>query len=196
LRVKLQIALRSLPMLHKFKKILKQSFARKVTIYKLNHGNIYGVQTSINKLSQYFLEWKQGHIPSVIKENPTLFGSYLAGLIDGDGYIHQKHNQDRMIPQLLIEISGPKPLLEIKECVEKFTHCKVGFRKRKDERCFETYFYVTHKNSSFIQKYILPHISLTYKKDLLYFHIQKIDFSNKALINKHLNFSTYNGPVV
>lgn len=177
MRLNLTIASKSLPMAYEFQRILSSKFSRVVNVRKVPNKNSYVIQTSINRLYPTLKNWINYALPQEIKSNVTLFGAYLGGLIDGDGHVKLKNNKDRKLKQVLVSITGPVKILNVKECIERFTNSKVNFSKVKGANCFETYFYVTYKNSEFLFKRVMPHIQMSYKNERLRSHINKINMS-------------------
>jgi len=167
IRLILGVALKSLPMAKKFQEILEKYFNRKINIRKRSNKNLYLMQTSINKIYFIFKNWKKGRIPYEIKKNPSLFGAYLAGLIDGDGHIKLKKNKDRRLYQLYISISDERKAIALKNLIKKFMKCGAHIYKYKKKNCYDTCFYITYKNLIFLEKYILPHLTIPYKTERL-----------------------------
>ena len=107
-------------------------------------------------------------LPKSIQKNQRLFGAYMAGLIDGDGFIQIKNNsQHRIIPQGIIKIASNGPLMTIKALVEYHIGCKVHFEFDKRSKAVDTCFYISKKSINFIQEQIYPHIELPHKKERL-----------------------------
>ncbi len=176
IRLSLGVAQRSLPMAITFQRILFEKFNKKVNVRKVPNKNLYSIQTSINRVANIFQNWNS-NLPETIKSNKSLFGAYLAGLIDGDGTIHLKNNKDRKLKQLRIEICGPEKLIEVKLLIERYTKSKVHFVKYRNRNCYDTAFYVTYKNLIFLEENVFPHIMLTYKKDKFILHTERLKAS-------------------
>lgn len=171
-RIMLNLAVseKSLPMLMAFQDGLSTKFNRKLEIRK-NYRGYFEMKTTINRLFFIFKKWDNYQIDREIEEDPLLFGSYLAGLIDGDGYIKLKKNKDRRLGQLCVQISGPQKLVKIKEILERYTSAKVHFQKYKGKNCYDTVFYVTYKSIPFLKSFVIPNIKLKYKSDRLKWYI-------------------------
>ncbi len=175
IRVHLTVAKRSLPMALKFQRILLHSLNRNVCIWKQKGVNLYSIQTSVNKFGNLFLDWKRD-IPKEIQKSPALFGSYLGGLIDGDGHIKIKRNTgDRIISQCVIKIADSRPLEIVKSLVEKYMKCGVHFEYDKRGKGVLTSFYVSNKNIEYVKKLVYPHIAIPHKTKTLkkYFEMKE-----------------------
>lgn len=164
IRLMFVVSKKSLPMLQAFRDIFHKKFDRNLNIRNRKNGQ-FELATSINKIYHIFRDWKRYNLDESIENSPSLFGSYLAGLIDGDGCVKFKNNKDRKINQLMIAISGPEKLFKVKELLETFTSCKVHFYKYKTANCYDTGFYVTYKNLEFMRDFVTPCIRLKYKKN-------------------------------
>jgi hypothetical protein len=160
------VSKKSLLMLKRCQFILEKELNRKLNI-RQNKNGYFRMETCVNKTP--WLIMNNYEIPSEIKKSSSLFGAYLAGVIDGDGHIHIKNNKDRKIPQCAVKIASAEPLREIKRLTEKHMGCSVNFEFTKNERGqgYKTYFYVSYKNFDFIEKYLLPYIQLEHKKERL-----------------------------
>lgn len=168
IRLILSIASISIPMALKFKEILFNHFNRTVNLRKRPNKNLYVIQTSINKDWHIFEKWAKQKIPSEIKSNPLLFSAYLAGIIDGDGHIQIKHNiQDRVIPQCVIKITSGYPLIDIKVLLKQYFNCDTHFTYEKRSKAVYTCFYVSNKNILLVERYILPHLIISHKINIL-----------------------------
>lgn len=173
-RLNLTVAEKSLPMAKKFQEILEKYFYRRINIRKRHNLNLYVMQTSINKIYFIFKNWKKGKIPKKIKENKFLFGAYLAGLIDGDGHIKFKKNKDRILHQSYVSISDERKSIILKNLIKKYMKCGAHIYEYKKKNCYDTCFYITYKNSMFLEKFVLPHLTIPYK-------IEKINNYNKKI---------------
>ncbi len=168
LRLRLAVAESSLRMAVKFQRILLNSLGKNVNIRKDRKRNLYTLETSVNRLGKTFQRWKE-KIPEEIKQDITLFGAYLGGLIDGDGHIKIKNNiKDRIVPQCVIIIASSSPLEDVKRLVEKFFGCKVHFEYDHQSRGVSTCFYVSNKNISLIESYVFGNLSLKHKIETLF----------------------------
>ena len=163
IRINLHVAHKSLPMIIKFQEIFLKYFNRRVNIRKVPNKNAYVIQTSINRIYYIFKEWEKGQIPIEINNNPSLFGAYLAGLIDGDGYVKLKNRKDRKLPQLVVWIANNKPLFIIQNLIKKFMYCGAHISPVKDKNCYQTCFYITHKNLKFFKEFVRPYLTIIYK---------------------------------
>ena len=175
IRLILYVGEKSIPMSIKFKKILFEQFDRNVNIRKVPNKESYVIQTSINKLWPIFKNWNKNIIPPQIKKESNLFGAYLAGLIDGDGHIKIKKNENsRTIPQHVIKIASDRKLKELKKLIELHFNCSVHFENDKRSKAFNTCFYISKKNIKMIMKNTFPHLVLQHKKQRIKNYNEKI----------------------
>ena len=155
-------------MVQKFKVIFLDYFNRDIKIRKKPRKNTYVLETSINNIWYILKKWDKGKIPQEIKGNSTLFGAYLAGLIDGDGHVKIKHNtKDRIIPQCVIRISSDHPLREVRNLIMQHIGCEAHFVYDGRNRGVDTCFYISKKSINFVKDCIYPHIILKHKTDKL-----------------------------
>ena len=168
IRLSLQIGDKSIPMAYKFKQIFFDYFGRTVNLRKIPNKPGHSIQTSINRIRHIIVPWDNYKIPLEIKKTKSLFGAYLAGLVDGDGYIKSKKNQkDRILPQCVVRIASDRPLGVIKRLIEHHLDCRVHFEYSKNSKCVHTCFYISKNNSAFITKYISPHLTIPHKIEAL-----------------------------
>jgi len=166
-RLEFTIGAKSMPMLEKVQDVLLEHFKKRTTIQVRNYKNSYALHTSINRHLTAFLSWEDYKIPAEIKSDAYLFGAYLAGLIDGDGYVKTKHNIDRKRPQSVIKIASDRPLEGISTLIQKYAACKVHFEHNKKNKGVQTCFYVTKKNAKFLKDCVLPNLAITHKIEAL-----------------------------
>ena len=169
---------KSLPMLVEIREILRKKFKRKVKIIKLTRRdrNIFELKTSINSLLPIFdkLEISKKHIPSWIKKDRSLFCSYLAGVIDGDGNIVIKRKSS---PQCIVRITSHSPNPVLLELIKRYLYCIPwiekqvlnykglnGIRKNKGV-AFRHCFCISRKNFRTFKKFVLPFIKIRHKKE-------------------------------
>jgi len=119
--------------------------------------------------------------PTWINNNQSLFGAYLAGLIDGDGDIRIKRKK---YPQCAIRITSCNKEFIIYRLIKKFLKCSVFITKKQKKiffknenrfiygKWFELEFLLSSKNSDFFLSYVLPYIKLNYKQEKLMGHIK------------------------
>lgn len=114
--------------------------------------------------------------PNWVNNSQSLFGAYLAGLIDGDGDIRVKREK---YSQCAIRITSGHREFIILELIKRFLKCSASITKRHrkifyknenrfiDENWFELEFLVSSKNFDFILSHVLPYIKLNYKREKL-----------------------------
>lgn len=164
IRIGLEISIKSITIGLKFKNILLNYFGKSVNLRQRPNKTMLNLQTSINKFWNIFENWSNGKIPEGIKNDKVLFGAYLAGLIDGDGYIQIKNNlKDRVVPQCVIRIASDCPLEDVKRLIENHIKCSVHFEFDRKSKGVNTSFYVSKKSIGFVKNYIYPHLVMPHK---------------------------------
>lgn len=164
IRLGLEIGTKSITMGLKFKNILFNYFGKSVNLRQRQNRTTLSLQTSINKCWNLFKNWNNGKIPEDIKNDKSLFGAYLAGLIDGDGYIKIKKDvADRLIPQCVVRIASGRPLEHIKSLIEEHVKCRVHFEFHKKSKGVNTNFYISKKSIQFVEEYVYPHLVMPHK---------------------------------
>ncbi len=148
-------------------------FNANVKIYKFrSKRNQYSCQFVVNsvidilKTMNIVYKRKDFIPPYWIIENPKFFGSYLAGLIDGDGTVSIKRKK---YPQCRIRILSPVRQNKLSNLIGNFMKCSAFVYEHNAGHttcpCLE--FYVTPKNSAFIKTFVLPYLNLNYKKTMI-----------------------------
>ncbi len=176
IRLSLSVAEKSLPMAKKFQKIFFDSFGRTVNLRKKPDKNLYVIQTSINRLYDLFERWEGGVIPPEICENPSLFGAYLAGYIDGDGSIKlKKHKTKDKYIACVIRIASGKALVDLLELIRFHLNCEAHFYKTYNKKGsgYDNCFHVSSKNFEYVHDYLLPHLALDYKRKKINYYIKE-----------------------
>lgn len=177
--VSLIVSEKSLPMLLKFRELSRELFKRNSKIWKLSKGNYWGMHIRVNNLLRIFedadINFGDPPIPSHwIMKNDGFFGAYLAGVIDGDGNADIKRPK---YPQLLIRITSGKSQTFLAKAIKQKLNCSVNIYHRVADKIlrnqkihgewFELHFLVSSKNYKFVKRYVLPHVEISHKKDLL-----------------------------
>lgn len=184
---------KSLPMVEKVQKIMKEQFKRNVKILsrgKNEYGNnCFYLQTGINRLLPRFslLEINKNFLPKTIMHNKKLFCAYLAGLIDGDGTICIKRPK---YPQCNIRIASEKNSKYLKILIEKFLNCKCWINKvivdslmgkplrKVHGSCFNYNFYLSSKNLKDFKDNVYPFIQIKHKKNIIekFFRMKELSY--------------------
>ena len=171
---RLTVGRKSLPMLYKFQNLSDTLLNRKAKIcyYKSNDYEHYEFHIGIGKILEVFRKLeisfsKPPTPPAWSLGEPQFFGAYLAGVIDGDGNVKYRRPQ---YLQCVIRISSKKPPLELEEAIENLLQCSVCIIK--DRNAYSLEFCISHKNYDFIKNYVLPQLSLAYKKDKILYFLQ------------------------
>jgi len=200
-RLSLDVSEKSLSMLHKSLEIFNKRFNKMVSPYKRKGGtNPYGFQTSVNMLLPEFkkldIKFSQGlRPPNWLFKDIKFFGSYLAGIIDGDGDIRIKRPE---YPQCEIRVTcGSKPII-LERSIEKIFSCSVGLVKvtqkfplkgsnKKYTTVHRLFFNVSSKNNEALKKFVLPYLTIHHKKERLNLILKYLD----KKISKHQLFNLY-----
>jgi hypothetical protein len=174
IRLNLTIGQKSLPMASEFKRILFKRFGRTVNIRKVPNKISYMVQTSINRLYWLFKQWEDKSIPFIISNDSVLFGSYLAGIIDGDGYVKLKKRDGKTFA-CQIKISAGYIHYQLLEQIKFHLGCGAHIEKdvNKKGMGYSHCFLISKKNYRYIQHLILPYIKMPYKKERIKEYIKK-----------------------
>lgn len=178
--VRLVVSPKSLPMLTKFKEISGRIFDRHSKIFKMKTQNHLSFKMGAAQFLKDFviLKIRFGDPPTPpewIKRSPKLFGSYLSGVIDGDGNIEIL--KPKIKPQLAFRIfSGSYPE-ELQRTISDFFKISVSVKRHYRETfigeryvkgyVYVTYFYLNKKDKDFFRRYVLPHITIPHKADKL-----------------------------
>lgn len=175
--ISLSVSDKSLPILERFQKTSWKYFKIKGTRYiteykhKLNHFR-FGCKNLLELFEKLDIFHKSPvSPPEWVLRKDSYFGAYLVGIIDGDGDVRVSRPK---YPQLKIRISGstiPNRLVsEIKRFLKCGAHSIIRTKTNSLRgRVFEstgsiTEFAISKKNIDFIKDFVLPFISLEYKR--------------------------------
>lgn len=189
--IRLTVSEKSYPMFEKFRLISKDTFGTNVKKIKNKKGQ-YSMDTYVTRfldeLKGLDIKFKEGFVaPQWILKESDFFGSYLAGVIDGDGNIRVKRKK---YPQCAIRIYSGKEEKILINNLKKFLNCSILSMKRqrktyfrKENRYFNSTwfvieFVVSKKNYHQINNYVLNNLALKYKRDILK------DFISKKMIGE------------
>lgn len=166
-------------MMLKFQKISNKLFGRNTKIFKSKSRELWlfdiGVKSLLDKFEALDIYSGEPLEPPcwAIKKS-KFFGSYLAGVIDGDGSVAIKRPK---YPQCSIRIFTSISPLTLSKLIETkignstniykiHTIATIKNRLIKGE-CFVLEFYLSKKNFIFFKKFVIPQISIDKKRDLL-----------------------------
>jgi hypothetical protein len=160
-----------------FREISYKVFQRKIGIFKEHDREVWGCVLSVKNLLYTFDElditFGDPPIPPAwsLCDN-SLFGAYLAGIIDGDGDVRIKR---KSYPQCAIRITSGKIQEILIDSVKKILNCGVSasYREKISELDGRTIaghenvleFYVSSKNYAFMMDYVIPYLKISYKKN-------------------------------
>ena len=175
---------KSLPMLERFREISRKLLDRDSKIWRIRKERIFhiGIKSLLEKFRESGIILSPLFIPPIWTiGKPRYFGAYLAGLIDGDGDIRIKRPK---YPQCQIRICTgiwqeilQKQLVAIGLSTSQYKRHQEKFVKSLGRiikgSWIELEFGVTKKSRIFIQDYVVPQITLIYKKEKLLSFIEK-----------------------
>ena len=174
--VSLRVRRKSLPMPRGFQKISNKIFNRNVGIFKERKTPTWMFALSSNTLADIFKSL--GIIfgdppipPDWTLKDASLFGAYLAGIVDGDGDVRIKRKR---YPQCEIRITSGSKQSILSYHIRKMLNCSacITYRERDKEiegrkihgHEYSLEFYVSSKNYEFIKENVVPRIRINYKK--------------------------------
>lgn len=182
--IHLYVGPKSLPMLVRFQQISSNKFDRHVKIFKSKKRNIFEAKIGVKKLinanlfSELDIQFCDPPKPPRCLATPSLFGAYLAGIIDGDGNVNITRKK---YPQCRIRIASSKKQIELRRAIIKNMNCGAYFTFRTRTAVLENRiisgstwyleFYVSKKNKDFFMRYIIPFISIHHKQKSIKEHI-------------------------
>jgi hypothetical protein len=149
------------------------AFGRKCSVIKTKRST-YRCRTSVKEIihelrSMNIKLREKEYLPvEKIRHSDSLFGAYLAGVIDGDGDVRIKRPA---YPQCMIRVSSGSKQQELSDIIRNKMQCSVSERSRTATRhgsnmhWYELEFLVTSKNVMFIKNFLMPYIKLKYKKE-------------------------------
>jgi hypothetical protein len=178
--IRLTVSPKSSKMLNKFKQISEVLFQRNSKIFKMKTSNHLSFKMGAAKLLSTFKisDVRFGdppRPPEWAKHNPRLFGSYLAGTLDGDGSLAIIHKKTK--PQLVFRVfSGHRPN-SLKNLISNFLGVSVNVKRRYQEsfiqgrpivgRVYILYFYLNLRHLEFFKQFVLPHMQIDHKRKKL-----------------------------
>lgn len=168
IRLCLDISKGSLPMLNKVRQITCKLFNRNGGLWKSSNRNLFYYHICVKQLLKDFdsLDIKFNDPPKPPKwclKNNSLFGAYLAGLIDGDGCIWLLKTKWKGI-ECRVKITNSEKQDELVSHLKRFLSCKIRLTKENTKHAYNVEFLISRKNIDFIKKFVLPYINISYKK--------------------------------
>lgn len=176
-KIQLNVSKKSMPMMIKFKEISERLFQRKSKIFRIKNGfyKLYNFHIGVTEILNQMKELNVGlnnppTPPNWITINKKFFGAYLAGLLDGDGTVRVKRKK---YPQFGIRICGDKKQKFLGNLVSRHLKCNTWFElqhshaflngRKINGKGYALEFHLSSKNYKFIENFVIPHMSLTYK---------------------------------
>ena len=146
----------------------------------LRYDYKFGCKNLLKLFCKLKIDFKQVHPPDWILKNSALFGSYLAGVIDGDGDVRIKRPK---YPQCCIRVHSRRRLFKLEESIKNFLKCGVSSITREKQNVFVgntfnsrgcvTEFSLSSKNITFFREFVIRYIAINHKKELLERYIMK-----------------------
>ncbi len=178
IQISLAVSCKSLPMLHKFRELSLSCFNKHSNIWKERSRDLFDYHYHVKSLMQLFkyLDIKFGDPPKPPEwclAKPSLFGAYLAGVIDGDGCIWLTKPKDYNGLVCRAKITcGSRPVI-LERAIESFLNCKTRIIKVKTDGLigkqkisgvgYNLEFLISSKNYEFVKDYLLPYITIHHK---------------------------------
>jgi len=174
--ISLNVGIKSLCMSDEFRRISETVFNRKIGVFKEKNRDVWSCVLSVNSLVSSLddsgIVFGDPPTPPLWSlQERSLFGSYLAGIIDGDGDVRIKR---KSYPQCAIRITNGSTQIALSDSIRKILGCSVNlyYREKRSEidgrKIFGheniLEFYVSSKNMDFLRKFVTPHIRIKYKK--------------------------------
>jgi len=179
-QVRLHVSSKSLCMAQKFKELSEKIFLRTVKIHKRPKPlDAWDFKMGAKRLLPLFRKLdiliSPMFIPPIwVIQEPKYFGSYLAGLIDGDGCVIVKRPK---YPQCAVALYSGSIQDVLKKSIIKTLGCSVfqRYQTRVSELGGKTIrgswytldFYISSKTAEFAFDRIIPHLQLKHKKKKL-----------------------------
>ncbi len=166
----LEVGAPSTQMIIAFKKTSGELFGAKAEIKsrtKLVHGRPFEVKMFILGLTRQ-MPSLAGVVfneinPPLAFASPSLFGAYLAGVIDGDGNVRIADKRPKYGFHCEIRITSHNEPPALKAQIERLG-CRASCKKLNQANAFVLTFYINSKNKAFIETHVLPFIAIERKK--------------------------------
>jgi len=181
-RISFGVSTKSLPMLKKVQKLSILLFNRKSGIWKERKRDLWDYHICVKSLLHLFdkLDIKFKDPPRPPKwclDEPNFFGAYLAGLIDGDGCIWLTIDKKYKTLVCRAKITSRLEQKELAEAIKEKLNCSLRIIPVKSTsilngrlicgRGFNLEFLFSSKNLKFLERFIMPHLTIKHKKKRL-----------------------------
>lgn len=181
---------KSLPMQNKFIDISQNLFGINGSTYKhINKEGFtsfcyhFGCKNLIDVFDEFEIDFKKVFPPDWVLKNSKLFGSYLAGVIDGDGDIRITRPK---YPQCFVRISSQCKLDKLIDNIKIILNCGVNTRQRTLQSkianrnvigsVWVTEFKISCKNIDFFRRFVISKIALDHKRNKIreYINLKRV----------------------
>lgn len=183
-RVKSKVGIKSLPMLKKFQELSGLLFDRNAKIFKVRKKPYFtfqfGAKTLLTLFNELNIIFSRVVPPKWILREDKLFGAYLAGVIDGDGDIRVKRPK---YPQCAVRIWSNAYLSKLINSIKNIMKCSVNVSYKEEITQIEgrkinshkhsLEFYISKKNFRFFKKFVIPWMTLEYKREKVKSYIKQ-----------------------
>lgn len=176
-RISLYVSSKSLEMLKKIQELTPKLIERQSHIWKDKKEDTFYWHVGVKE----FLKSRVFEIFDISFDDPPkppfwclqedrLFGAYLAGLLDGDGCIFIVKRRDDGRFDCRAQITSGDMQMELRDAIESILGCSVRMWKCHPiswEKGYHLDFLVSSKTIEFIQKYVLPWIQISRKRQVI-----------------------------
>ena len=184
--ISMGVGRKSVPMLDAFRGLSGEIFDRHSGRWKIKGKDEWRAHICVKRHIENFknldIKFHKFFPPDWCTESRGLFGSYLAGLIDGDGDVRVKRPK---YPQCVIRLTSGEKQDFLGAQISRILGCAVqhtDFHKNRYQASFGRFvksdyntleFYVSKKNTRFLERFVLPNMRLNYKRRLVEKFIKK-----------------------
>ncbi|MBI2547703.1 MAG: hypothetical protein HYW23_04700 [Candidatus Aenigmarchaeota archaeon] len=176
-RISLYVSSKSLEMLREIQELTPKLIKRQSRIWKDKKEDMFYWHIGVSRLLKLKIfeksDIKFGDPPKPpiwCTKTDKLFGAYLAGLIDGDGSVFIVKRYGDAGYDCRTQITSGSAQIELKSMLEKILGCSVRVWKCHPiiwQKGYHLDFLISSKTIEFIQKYVLPWIQISRKRQVI-----------------------------
>ncbi|MCD4760171.1 hypothetical protein K8R33_04765 [archaeon] len=181
--IQLGVSIKSLPMLKKFETISQKIFGTSGNYCidkRKKHRFEIKIKRFLDKIKKVSIDFSDPpKPPSWCIRNIEFFGAYMAGVIDGDGDVRVTRPQ---YPQCAVRITSGKEQKDLRVAIINMLGCGCSYRSITKESQIDgrnfigtghvIEFYISPKNFKFTEKFILPEMTIPYKRNMIKEYIE------------------------